>query len=273
MIYLKTSEVAAYARKIEIDDDQLTAVVLDASLAVDAYLQRSLAIARQTRRIWLNAGLAGSLPRVPITDVYSVRFRPLLDVIGGGYAPPLGSWQTVDEDSLEDVVDRVSGTVALDRVPFSDTDFGRVGYSLRRTRRYECEVDYASGYLAHSTAKAAASAGDETIEPDSVEYFAEGVKVTVGDSTTVYEIVGMLGTRLEVSPALEAEVAIGDEISEVVPKDVRRACGLIIEDEETYLPNAARQSEKLDVLTDTVERRNSYPIPSRAVQLLQKYKG
>lgn len=269
MLYIKPSEIAEWAPRVSVAEEQLRSKAAIATESIKAYLGRPLEYAEFTRTVRLNAGLVGYFGPAPVSELLAVRVRRVRRLVGGGSAPSFEGWVDMDVADVEPGLDRRLGKITL-YSPVWD-GYNRFTTELQRTLTYDAEIEFESGYLRTTEADEEAAAGTRRVRVASTKGFLPGMRVTVGDETTRYRIASVVDGEITLASDLAASVEAGDEVSEVVPDDVKAACGAIIEDLETYLPNAAKQSRKLSVITDTVERTSASPIPPQAALFLAKY--
>lgn len=274
MLYIFPTELAAWATRVAPDAAQLEALCwITSELVTAAGLgHRTLAVAAAHERLPLGRGLSAELAHHPIRSVESVRVREVRPIPGGGLAPSARGWVDLTAADIARVV---------------DTDLGRLevyspvwdGYARFRTdyspsRRWECDIRYTAGHLATTTVASAVTSGETVLPVAATDHFAVGQEITVGVSATLYTIESIQeGVSLTIAaPGIDADRAAGDAVQERVPRAVKLACGLTLEDHQTMLPNAVRQDRRLDVLRDSLVRASDDPLPAAAYPLLRPYR-
>jgi hypothetical protein len=271
MLYIKPDEVNTWAPRTPVDDEQLSSMAAVASAMAESYLGRPLDIREDRMVISLGPGLAGYIGPVPITEVSLVRVRRTIKAVGGGHAASAEGWINLDADDIENLVDFDTGRIEL--YSFQWDGYQRLSEGRRSVRHgYQAEVTFKAGYLAATEVAEDTAAGETRIPVDVTEEFTVGSKVTVGPYSTLYKVIGVDGSFLELDSPIENEVVVGDEVAGRVPQDVKAACGAIIEDLQTWLPNSAEISESLSIIKDSAKRTSGHPIPPSAASMLAKYK-
>lgn len=179
-------------------------------------------------------------------------------------------WVVLDPDDV--ALNETNWKIELAQVATSD-GYGRIARYQSGMERWEIDVTYTSGYLADTKASTAADAGAFTVEVDKTANFELGMKITTGLYTDLYTI-GSVTERsitIEGSTGFANAIVVGDDISELVPNRVKAAAGMLLEDRLTYLPGALRQLRKLDVISDSIRRAHTLPMPPDAAQMLAPY--
>jgi hypothetical protein len=281
--YLKTTELADFVKRgDEIEEGDESYWIGVASSLIDAFCNQSLGISDYSDTIRLTRNGVGYIKHRPVYKVTpqetttGVRIRPL-GVDADQSTVSVSNWQDVQiPANLEDLINAKTGRFEI--ASFFKSDYGRFfsGVPHRRQtgiRQYEAVIEYTAGYLVNTILTSDAAVDDTVIEVlDTTGIKVNKTYITFGDAIASYRVTAISGNNLTISPALVAEQTENTDVYQVVPNDIKRACGMIIEDRVTYPANTKKMSSKLDVLTDFFDRANSDAIPVDAARILSHYK-
>lgn len=289
MLYLKSDEIATYAPRVTVDDEIAPALAGHASSIIDAHLRSrfdldALTLATYARRVRLGGTVGGFVRPAPVRSVTSIAVRAVRRMISGGSLPD-PDWTDLDVEDDEDAAALVhfpTGRLELGNafglgipgLSALTSDFGRSGASSASgSVFYEADVVYTAGHIWSTELAEDAVEGATDLVLVDATFVAVGDRMTAGDAAATYRVTAVDPETGEISLAsgLASALSADAEISERVPVDVKRACGLIVEDLLTYLPNTIQQTRKLDVLSDAAVRASSAPLPAAAVALLDRY--
>lgn len=282
MKYLKTSEVDDYCPRVTVPAGKELAYSNVSSRLIDAYLGRSLSIQHYFVDFELNRSITGFVPIRPIVALDPVilttglQIRPMEKTIAGG-RELIGLWQDVsipaDVDSLVNF-----RTGRMEVFANDITDYSRMFANThgRRAVAWLAQMEIRAGHLVDTTLSATAANGATTVTLSSVVGIeANSTKLNFGDNVAEYTATAIVGSVVTISPALVAAstLPIGTAVTEVVPEDVKIACGQVIEDRLTYEPNTIKQLSTLDVISERFDRADTSPIPVDAQRILAKYRN
>jgi hypothetical protein len=283
MLYLKTAELTTYVTRQSVPSGQELAVIRAASNLIDAYCKRSLSIKYYKLDFELNKSGVGFAPLVPVISIspadYSTgfRIRPMRKTWGGS-RDTVGEWTDVDvPNDIEELLNLRTGRIEI--ISSQDTDFGRFEYANRigsfsDVDAYQAALEVKVGHLVDTKLVSSASNGAVSITvQDSTGITPNVTYLTKGDEVNEYLVTAKVGNVLTISPGLASSGSVNQTITQVVPDEVKSACGAVIEDRLTYQSNTHRQIEKLSILTDELWRVDKRPLPADARSLLAKYRN
>lgn len=272
MLYIFPDELATYAPRVNVTAADEMAVVYYATEAVNSFLGRTLAYETFRSRARLSAGMVGYVRPLPIIEPVELRVRRMPRLAGGGHLANPHGWSSFATGSdIDQYIDTMTGRIELSGGEI-ESDYGRRSVAASRVRgSYEVELTYLSGWLASTQIRATNEDDATVLEVTDGSKFVPGTFLTIGLTPTLYEIVFASDSQIKLAEPVAVAPAVGDQVLTQVPADVKLACGIIIEDHQTYLPNALRQSRKLSVITDGARRLTGDTIPPPAQMLLAKY--
>lgn len=271
MLYLYTDELATYAARSNFGEADKIPSITIASELTEAFLGRTLAITEYTEIVRLSAGLSGWLSTVPITEVVSIRVRKIRKTMQGGYSVAADGWYDVVTDDFENFVNFSTGRVDLYTPVWDGYDRFTMKESSGVTR-YEAEITYRAGFFASTTLTEDTEADDTEVFVSDSSDFEAGMKVTLGTTGVLRTVQSVDGDKLTLTEAVGDIYSVYDEINQRVSKPIKIAVGMVCEDRATFLPNVLRQSRRISVLSDTLRRSNTLPIPPDAMSILAKYR-
>lgn len=270
MIYLKPDEMDDWAVRARANESEKPVFAAVCTEMIDAHLKRSLVYRQYSEVLKLGAGRGAYLNYTPVISLDAVSYRRYGRRPGGSWAVGESPWVTLDPDDV--ALNETNWKIELAQVATSD-GYGRIARYQSGMERWEIDVTYTSGYLADTMASVAADVGATTVEVDSGAHFEPGMKITTGLYTDLYTIASVTerSITIEGSDGFVNAIVVGDDISELVPNRVKAAAGMLLEDRLTYLPGALRQLRKLDVISDSIRRAHTLPMPPDAAQMLAPY--
>lgn len=271
MLYIYTDELSTYAARSNFNESDKIPIIMSASELTEAFLGRSLAINEYTEIIRLSSGLSGWISNVPITEITNLRVRRIKKTNQGGYAVAADGWFNITSDIYTQCVNLKTGRIDL-FAPVWD------GYNRFTTteagpnEKFEVEITYKSGLYASTSLTEDAEVGDTVLYVEDSSSFQAGMKVTLGTLGVMHVIASVEGSGIRFSDPITEALLEFDEVNQRVSKPIKLALGMICEDRVTFLPNVLRQSRRISVLTDTLRRSNTLPIPPDAMTILAKYR-
>lgn len=272
MLYIYTDELSTYAARSNFNESDKIPIIMSSSELTEAFLGRSLAITDYTEIVRLSSGLSGWVSNVPITEIVSMKVRRIRKTNQGGYAVAADGWFSVSSDVYTQCVNLKTGRIDL-FAPVWD------GYNRFTTsdagpnEKFEVEITYKSGLYASTVLTKDAEIGDTVITVEDSSAFQSGMKVTLGTLGTLHLVSSVEGTDIRLADPITIELLEFDELNQRVSKPIKLALGMICEDRVTFLPNVLRQSRRISVLTDSLRRSNTLPIPPDAMTILAKYRS
>ncbi len=273
MLYIYTDELDLYAARSNFSEADKYSSVLIASELVDAFLGRSLAITEYTEIVRLSPGLSGWLSTVPITEIVSIRVRKVRKSVQGGYVVAADGWYDIATDDFETLVNYKTGRIDLYTPVWDGYDRFNTN-EANSTTRYEAEVTYNAGFYASTLLVDEVDIVDNPrkLLVEDATNFEAGMIITIGSTGVLHTIASVGGDHIMVSADLTEAYSVYDEVNQRVAKPIKIALGMVCEDRATFLPNVLRQSRRISVLSDTLRRSNTLPMPPDAMSILAKYR-
>lgn len=271
MLYVHTDELTLYAARANFNTADRIPAVNTAAELTEAFLGRSLAVSEYTEIVRLSAGMSGWLSVIPIREIVSMRVRQIQRTMEGGFAVGPDGWYDISPENFSTFVNFRTGRVDI-YTPVWD-GYGRFNTNLGSAgQKYEAEIVYKAGLYAASTLIEDADLDTNRLVLDDVSFFEPNMKITIGTTGVLHTIDYVDGDALVLTENITEDYFEYDEVAQRVSKPIKIAVGMICEDRATYLPNVLRQSRRISVLTDTLRRSNTLPIPPDAMTILAKYR-